>query len=147
MKLFTFGFTFGGVAAAAIMGTLAFGAAGGAGAQSPVPPTITVNPNNVMVNTNTTVTGKNFAPDSRVFVAECGKTIWTVPAHPCDTNNALTVTTDASGDFVAPMKVELCPGGVFRPPTSELCYIGVPKPGGLDTIHLVPHASITVTYP
>ena len=105
-----------GVGAAAIIGTLAFGAVGGAGAVSTQPPIITVKPNNVMVNTKTTVTGRNFAPNSQVLVAECGKTLWSVPKHPCDTDNTLTVTTDANGDFAAPMKVEALPEGRLQAP-------------------------------
>src|SRR5579871_571312 len=35
-------------------------------AASPVPPTITANPNNLMVNTDTTLTGRHFAPGETI---------------------------------------------------------------------------------
>jgi hypothetical protein len=121
--------------------------AGPAGAISPVPPSITANPNNLMVNTNTMLTGRHFAPRVTLKLAECGRTSWIVPQHPCDTNNTVTVTTNATGGFMTPFKAELCPGGKRVGPTAERCYIGVPKPSGVDTEALLAAVPITVTYP
>jgi hypothetical protein len=120
-----------------------------ASAVSVLPPSITAKPDNVMVNTGTTLTGRNFTPGRTLHIVECSKTNWIVPKNPCDTNNAVKVTTNAKGGFKTKMKVEACPasdsetsGGL-----SELCYVGVPKPSGIDTIALVPRTKIVVTFP
>ena len=105
-------------------------------------------PNNVMVNLFTTLTGVGFPPVSTVELRECGKKNWIAPKNPCDTTNGISVKTNTSGGFKTAFKVELCPDGVRGPePTSEICYIGEPKPVGLDTIALVGAAKVTVTYP
>ena len=116
----------GGGTIAAIVSALIF-AAPGAGMASTVAPSITVNPNNVMVNTDTTVIGKHFTPGATYMVVECSKKSWVVPVNPCDTDNTLTVTANRLGNFKAPMKVEICPGGTFNPPYGEACYIGLPQ--------------------
>jgi hypothetical protein len=110
-------------------------------------PTIVAHPNNLMVNTDTTLVGRNFRPATTLHLAECGKTMWVVPSSPCDTNNTVTVTTSPSGGFSTPFKAELCPGGVRVGPTAVRCYIGVPKPTGIDTETLKAAVAITVTYP
>jgi hypothetical protein len=137
-------------AAAAAAGALGFvGLAIGAGpvaAISPVPPTITVKPNNVMVNTITTVTGRNFLPHQTVTLAECSQKTWIVPQNPCDTNNDKTVAANSLGRFVTRMKVEACPR-IVSAGISEQCYIGQPKPNGIDTIALQPNAGVVVTFP
>jgi hypothetical protein len=137
-------------AAAAAAGALGFVmlaiGAGPVAAISPVPPTITVKPNNVMVNTTTTVTGRNFLPHQRVPLAECSQTAWIVPQNPCDTNNGKIVTANSLGGFVTRMKVEACPR-IVPAGISEQCYIGQPKPTGLDTVALRPNAGIVVTFP
>lgn len=137
--------------AATVAGALGFAVlavgAGPAAAISPVPPTITVNPNNVMVNTDTTVTGHNFVPYQRVLLRECSQTSWIVPQNPCDTNNGKTVTANRHGTFVTKMKVEACPAIVVPAGISEQCYIGRPQPTGVDTIELQPYAGIVVTFP
>jgi len=116
-------------------------------AASPVPPTITANPNNLMVNTDTTLTGRHFAPGETIRLTECSRTTWVVTQHPCDTNNTVTVTTNATGGFTTPFKAELCPGGKRVGPTAVRCYIGIPKPSGVDTVVLKAAVAITVTYP
>jgi hypothetical protein len=137
-------------AAAAAAGALGFAVlaigAGPAAAISPLPPTITVKPNNVMVNTYTTVTGRNFLPHQRITLAECSQTTWIVPQNPCDTNNGKAVTANSLGAFVTRMKVEACPR-IVPAGISEQCYIGHPKPTGLDTVGLQPNAGIVVTFP
>lgn len=137
-------------AAAAVAGALGFAVlgigAGPAAAITPVP-TITVNPNNVMVNTDTTVTGHHFVPYQKVMLDECSQTNWIVPQNPCDTNNAKTVTASRHGTFVTTMKVEACPSVAVPAGLSEQCYIGRPQPTGVDTMALQPHASIVVTFP
>jgi hypothetical protein len=136
-------------AVAAAAGALGFAVlalgAGTVAAISPLPPSITVKPNNVMVNTNTTVTGRNFGPHQRVMLAECSRTAWIVPQNACDTNNGKTVVANALGAFVTTMKVEGCPAVV--PGIAEQCYIGQPKPTGIDTVALRPFAGIVVTFP
>ena len=136
-------------ASAAVGGALGFAVlaigAGPVAAISPLPPTITVKPYNVMVNSYTTVTGRNFGPHQRVTLTECSQTSWIVPQNPCDTNNGKTVTANSLGGFVTRMKVEACPRAVAD--LSEQCYIGVPKPTGVDTIALRPYARIVVTFP
>jgi hypothetical protein len=135
-----------GVAAAGAFGfaVLAIGT-GPVAAISPVPPTITVKPDNVMVNTDTRVSGHNFLPYQKVMLAECSRTTWIVPQSPCDRNNGKTVTANALGAFVTRMKVEACPA--FVPGIAEQCYIGQPKPSGIDTVELQPYAGIVVTFP
>ncbi len=123
------------------------GLASSASAVTPVPPSITANPNNLMVNTDTVLTGKNFAHGAKVHLTECGKTNWIAPQNPCNTNNTVTVTTNSLGGFRTRFKAELCPGGARVGPTALRCYIGVVKPTGVDTIALVPSVKIVVTYP
>ena len=136
--------------AAATAGALGFVvlaiSAGPVAAISPVPPTITVKPNDVMVDTYTTVTGRNFLAHQRVTLAECSKKTWIVPQNPCDTNNGKTVTANSLGTFVTRMKVEACPR-IVPAGISEQCYIGQPKPTGIDTVGLQPNAGIVVTFP
>ncbi len=122
--------------------------AGTAFAVSPVPPTLKAAPHSVMVNSDTKIIGKNFSPGASVQLTECSATTWVVPSSPCNTDNTVTVTADNKGKFKTAFKAELCPGGKHgKQPTSEICYIGVLKPSGIDTVGLSPYAKITVTYP
>ena len=137
------------LAAAGLLGGLGLTAlviAPDAAAVSPTPPIITVNPNNVMVNTDTTVRGIHFMPGQTVRLFECSQIMWVVPQNPCDTNNTKTVTVNGLGKFKTKMKVEACPAGAQPPGLSQTCYIGVEK-FGVDTVRLQPHAAITVTFP
>jgi hypothetical protein len=128
--------------------TFVIAPAGTALAVSPLPPTIKATPHSVMVNTDTMITGKNFTPGSSVQLTECSATTWVVPKNPCNTDNTVTVTANKKGAFKTSFKVELCPGGKRgKEPTSEICYIGVPKPSGIDTAGLSPYAKVIVTYP
>lgn len=119
-----------------------------ASAVSPGPPKITAHPNNLMVTTFTTLTGTNFPPHTTLNLTECSSTIWPVgPPSPCDTNNTVAVVTGAAGGFTTKFRAELCPGGKRVGPTAVRCYIGAPKPSGIDTMTLVGAVKITVTYP
>ena len=113
-------------------------------------PHIVARPDNVMVNSSIRLIGTGFPADTTIALRECASKGWIVPQNPCDTNNGVSVTTDALGGFKTSFKAELCPRGVqpgSRPVTSDTCYIGEPKPAGIDTIELVGAAKITVTYP
>ena len=122
--------------------------AGTALAVSPVPPTLKASPHNVMVNTDSTISGKGFMPGSSVQLTECSATTWVVPSAPCNTDNTVTVAANNKGKFKTAFKVELCPGGKHgKQPTSEICYVGVSNPSGIDTAELSPYAKVTVTYP
>ena len=122
--------------------------AGTALAVSPASSTLKANPHSVMVNTDTTITGKSFKPGSSVRLTECSATTWVVPNAPCNMDNTVTVTANKRGAFKTAFKVELCPGGKRgSEPTSEICYVGVSRPSGIDTARLYPYAKIIVTYP
>jgi hypothetical protein len=126
------------------IGLLPLAAAGASGSS----PHIVAKPDNVMVNTTTLLYGRNFAPSTSLTVKECGAKNWIVPQNPCDSTNSVTVTTDKQGRFKSSFKVQTCPSGASTPPGfSEKCYIGVPKPNGVDTIALVGATGITVTGP
>jgi len=119
-----------------------------ASAISPVPPSISAHPNNLMVNAQTSLIGKNFPADKALRLTECSRTTWVVVSqHPCDNNNTVTLTTNAFGGFRTQFKAELCPGGVRVGPTAVACYIGVPRPNGVDTVKLEAAVKIVVTYP
>jgi hypothetical protein len=123
--------------------------AASAGAVGSVPPTITAHPDNVMVNTTTKLVGRGFAKGATLHIAECASTTWVVPASPCDTANAITVTTNRMGKFTATFTVQACPTSTAAdtPGLSARCYIGVPSPSGIDTVSLQPYTAIVVTYP
>jgi hypothetical protein len=137
------------IAAVALLGGLGFTAlmtGPDAAAVSPFPPVLTVHPNNVMVNTDTTVRGTHFQPGQTVSLFECSQIMWVVPQNPCDTDNTKTVTANGMGKFKTKMKVEACPEATQSPGLSQTCYIGVEK-FGVDTVKLQPHAAIVVTFP
>jgi hypothetical protein len=136
------------VGSAALMLALPLGGlASSASAVTPAASSITADPNNLMVNTDTVLTGKNFAPRTKVHLTECAKTYWIAPQNPCNTNNTQNVTTNALGRFRTKFKAEVCPGGARVGPTAVRCYIGVVKGTGVDTVALVPSVKIVVTYP
>jgi hypothetical protein len=134
----------GGIAGFALM----VATTGTALAISPAPPTLKVIPRSVMVTTDATIVGKNFTPGSSVQVTECSATTWVVPNTPCDADNTVTVAANKKGAFKTAFKVELCPGGKHgKNPTSQICYIGVAHPSGIDVVGLLPSARVLVTYP
>ena len=121
--------------------------AGATGAQSA--PHIVARPNNVMVNTTVKLLGSNFPPRTTIDLKECGSTAWSVPQNPCNAST-ITVTTNGRGHFDQTFVATLCPrstSGGGRPVTEEKCYVGDPRPSGIDTINLVGHVKIVVTYP
>jgi hypothetical protein len=120
-----------------------------AGASTAAPaPHIVAKPNSVMVNTTTKLTGTHFPASTKITIKECPQTLWVVPANPCDTDNSITVKTNAQGQFHAVFTVHTCPDTVATPPgTSQTCYIGDPHPSGIDTITLEGAVKITVTGP
>jgi len=118
-----------------------------AGAVTATPPHVVARPNNLMVNTKTTLTGTGFPARKKLTVEECSRTGWVVTANPCVKDNRITVTTDAHGRFTRQFRVALCGGSRGPGPTSQVCYIGVPHPEGVDTISLIGAARVVVTYP
>ena len=118
-----------------------------AGATQPPVPHIAATPHNLMINSNTKLTGSDFPANRGLRVAECSTKNWPVMTNACVSSNAIRVTTNAHGRFTAMFKAELC-GGKHGPfPTSQVCYVGVPHPSGVDTETLVGAAKIIVTYP
>ncbi len=104
-------------------------------------------PKSVMINTDTTIAGHGFAPNTMVTLTECGATFWLAPNDPCNTENAKTVETNAKGRFKTPFEAQLCPEGKHaHQPTTVICYIGV-KSFIEDTGMLEPAAKVKVTYP
>jgi hypothetical protein len=119
-----------------------------ASAATTQPPAITARPDNVMVNQHTNLIGRGFPRFTTLRLAECSKTSWVVPARPCDKDNSIVVRTDGKGSFVTGFKVEACAGSrATTKGLAQVCYIGVPKPSGVDTVRLVGAARIVVTFP
>ena len=131
----------------AVLGLVGGLAMSDAGAVSTTPPHIVARPNNLMVNTKTTLTGTGFPAKTRLVIAECPSTGWVVTANPCVKTNRISVVTDRLGRFTAQFRVALCGGKRGPEPTSQICYIGNPHPKGIDTIALLGAAKVTVTYP
>ena len=143
-------FVLTGLSVGAILVMLAapLGATASAAGVSARPPVITAKPDNVMVNTDTTLIGRNFQPATKLRLAECSKRSWVVPARPCDGGKTVTVRTNAKGQFKTTFKVEACPSDVaVSGGLAERCYIGVPEPSGVDTVRLEAAEPIVVTFP
>jgi len=108
---------------------------------------VKAHPADVMVNTDTTITGSGFPAHTMVSLKECGVTFWLAPNDPCNTENAKTVETNAKGRFTTPFEVQICPeGSPARQPNTRVCYIGVLR-FGEDTGMLEPAAKVKVGYP
>ena len=123
-----------------------------AGASTAGPtPHIVAKPNSIMVNGTTKLTGKHFPASTSVTLDECSQTTWVVMSNRCDTNNSIKVKTNAQGQFQAVFTVHTCPAtgatGTASPGFSQTCYIGEPRPFGIDTITLIGAVKITVTGP
>ena len=125
--------------------TLALG--GSSYAATRATPRIVAKPNNLMVDTKTTLTGSGFPARTRLSIVECSTTNWVVTAHPCVSGNKVSVMTDGRGRFTHSFEVVLCRGKHGPEPTSQVCYVGNPHPYGIDTEHLDGAAKLTVTYP
>ena len=138
-----------GLLTAVVVGVGLLGVPAPVGAVSPTPPVIRAMPDNVMVNTQTTLVGTGFPGHASVTVVECPVRSWVVMSDPCDTTNKVTVTTNGRGRFRSQMTVHTCPGGARTGPggLAFLCYLGVVRPSGIDTDALQPWTSIVVTYP
>jgi hypothetical protein len=130
-----------------VVGLAAGIASSAAAAASPTRPHIVAKPNNLMVNSKTTLTGTGFPAKTKLTIEECSASGWVVTKRPCNGANKISVVTDAHGRFSRKFKVVLCGGKRGSGPTSQICYIGSPHPEGLDTITLLGAAKITVTYP
>ncbi len=113
------------------------------------PPSLTVTPHSVMVNTSAGISGRGFARHASVTVIECAVTNWLVPTDPCDRTNEVTVETNGQGRFHATFRAQICPGSATTGSGGLAfhCYLGVAAPSGLDTVALEPFAPLEVTYP
>jgi hypothetical protein len=111
-------------------------------------PRIVANPNNLMVNTKTTLTGTGFGVDAKLRIVECSRTKWMVPVNPCAKGNAVTVRATSEGSFTATFTAKVCPkiknatGRGF----SEVCYVGALKQL-FGRVKLLGAAKLTVTGP
>jgi len=142
------------VAGVFVSAAVVAGAVGAAGAVAAAParhhsPKITVSPRSQMVNDTVTLTGTGFKPHTKLVIWECSKKFWIVPQQVCNHRNAAKVRTNAHGGFtVKKFKVLVCPEP--KQPTdgfSRRCWVGLPKPEGVDTVALLAAARITVTGP
>jgi hypothetical protein len=131
----------------AVVGLAGAMATSQAAAVAPTPPHIVAKPNNLMINTKTTLTGSGFPAKARLMIEECSSTGWVVVANPCVKTNKISVVTDRQGRFKAQFLIVLCGGKRGPEPTSQICYLGNPQPEGIDTITLLGAAKVTVTYP
>ena len=109
-------------------------------------PTISAKPSNLMVNQSTALLGSGFPKHTSITLRECASTSWIVPQEPCIEGLAVTVKTNGSGHFSTHFKVGVCEGA-FSGPTQRTCYIGEPRPSGVDTMELVGAVTIQVSYP
>lgn len=108
---------------------------------------VTARPANLMINTDTTITGSGFPAHTMLSLRECGVKFWLAPNDPCNTENAKTVETNKNGRFKTPFEAQLCPEGKpAHQPTTRICYIGVLS-FGEDTGMLDPAARVKVSYP
>jgi hypothetical protein len=135
------------VAAATLVGTALAGVTLDATAAVASGPHIVARPNNLMVNTNTTLTGTGFPVKAKLMIGECAKTSWIAPQNPSVNRNRITVVTDSRGHYVHQFRVTLCGGKRGPTPTSQIRYIGEPHPEGVDRVRLVGPARVVVTFP
>jgi hypothetical protein len=99
-----------------------------------------------MVNQSTALHGSGFPKRASITLHECASTSWIVPQQPCIEGLSVTVNTNGSGHFSTQFKVGVCEGA-WSGPTQRTCYIGVPRPSGIDTMELVGAVTIQVSYP
>jgi hypothetical protein len=107
---------------------------------------IVADPDSVMVNSPTTLTGRHFEANKRITLAECAERNWIAPQDPCDTTGTIKVKTNVKGQFTAKFTVRTCPEAT-TPGTEQTCYIGELTPTGIDTVALVGAVAVTVTGP
>ena len=99
-----------------------------------------------MVDQSTMLAGRGFPRSADVTLRECASSMWIVPQEPCLEGATVTVKTNAAGRFKTAFKVGVC-AGEMTGPTERRCYVGEPKPSGIDTIELLGAATILVSYP
>jgi len=134
------------VAAVAISTGVGGAAAQGRAAAGRTRPRITAKPANLMVDQSTMLAGSGFPRGTELTLRECASTAWIVPQEPCLEGATVTVKTNAAGRFKTSLKVGVCAGEVTGP-TERRCYVGEPKPSGIDTVELLGAATILVSYP
>jgi len=112
-------------------------------------PRIVARPDNLMVNTDTVLSGSGFAPHHRLLIWECSMKGWIVPLKVCNHPNAVRVRANADGRFTVKFKALVCPEPRRPVPAgfSRTCYVGVPTIQGVDTETLVGAAKLVVTGP
>jgi hypothetical protein len=112
-------------------------------------PRITVTPDNVMVNTAVTIVGKHGPASKKFALRECGQRSWVVTqTSAVCTADAIPVKTNKHGRFRTTYDAQVCPhDSGSGPVTRAKCFIGRPRPSGVDTLHLAGHAKLIVTYP
>ena len=100
-------------------------------------------------NQHTNLIGRGFPRFATLRLAECSKTNWVVPAKPCDKDKIRSSSGPMGGArSLTGFKVEACGGArASTKGLAQVCYIGVPKPSGVDTVRLVGAARIVVTFP
>lgn len=135
----------GALAVCAAIGSVSAGGAQAHGSHAKQPH-ISAKPSNLMVNQSTTLLGSGFPKHASITLRECASASWIVPQQPCIEGLAVTVQTNGSGHFSTQFKVGVCEGASSGP-TQRTCYIGVPRPSGIDTMELVGAVTIQVSYP
>jgi hypothetical protein len=97
-----------------------------------------------------TLTGKHWPASSKIRLKDCGGRGWVVTQkHQCN-KGKIVVHTTKRGRFTTSVPMALCPhtsDWPGHPVTERRCYVGQPMPSGVDTITLVGHVKIIVTYP
>lgn len=108
---------------------------------------VRAHPANVMVNTDTRLTGRGFPANATITLRECAAKSWLATQDPCNSSNEVSVRTDAKGRFTTELKAELCPEGQpGRGPTERVCYVGHPA-STEGTVTLEGAGRIRVSYP
>jgi hypothetical protein len=136
----------GALAVCAAIGSVSAGVAQAHRGSHAKQPHISAKPSNLMVNQSTALLGSGFPKHTSITLRECASASWIVPQQPCIEGLAVTVKTNGSGHFSTQFKVGVCEG-TSSGPTQRTCYIGEPRPSGIDTMQLVGAVTIQVSYP
>ncbi len=136
----------GALAVCAALGSVGVGVVQARGGSHAKRPTISAKPSSLMVNQSTALVGSGFPKKTSITLRECASTAWSVPQEPCIEGLAVTVKTNGSGHFSTHFKVGVCEGA-FSGPTQRTCYLGEPRPSGIDTMELVGAVTVQVSYP
>jgi hypothetical protein len=118
----------------------------GATSQPTAPRIVAVPSTNLRPGQVISLRGTGFRPATIYTIEECSRTLWIVPMDPCDTNNMARVRTNRAGAFRTPFVTKVCPPSPARASAAPVvrCFVGAPQPSGVDTVHLVGAAQITV---